>query len=148
MQSSQLKELTRTLQHFKQRHHYHPELKCRNVRKSIRNKRTSKVRTIRQPFSWKDPGCSTLAYLGCYISQKEVVDKGDKAKICHIFELSTSQRAQGRGSIPDPMVAGEFLRASDSQVGRQKKWNNFIRDNTGTISQFVSSLCSLIRHII
>lgn len=80
MQSSQRKELTRTLQHFKQRYCYHTELKCRNVRKSIRNKRTSEFRTIRQQLSWKDPGCSTVAYLGCYISPKEVVDMGDKAK--------------------------------------------------------------------
>jgi hypothetical protein len=92
------------------------------VRKSIRNKRTSEFRTIRQLLSWKDPGCSTVAYLGCYISPKEVVDIGDKAQIRPIFELSTSE---GTGQyIPDQMVAGEFLRASDSQAGRQKKWNN------------------------
>lgn len=48
---------------------------------------------------------------------------GDKAKIRPIFELSTSE---GTGQyIPVQMVAGEFLRASDSQAGRQKKWNNY-----------------------
>lgn len=73
----------------------------------------------------KDPGCYSCLS-GILEAQNKFWTRVTKAQHLSHFPFKTTTslacttwRAQGRASIPDQMVAREWLTASDSQAGRQ-----------------------------